>query len=282
MRLSHFLFIVLALAAAGGLALGAYTTRASWLPHLTGPEPAANAEGEGEHDHGHGEENRVELSPQARANLGLDVRPVRPGTYWKKIWVPAVVIDRPGQSDRGLTAPVSGVVSEIRARPGDTVAPGSPLFTIRILSETVQNAQAELYKTMEELEITAAQRKLLRAGGEAIAEARLIELDNQEKRLRATATALRQELSLHGLRPGQIERVAKGDFATEVVVSAPEPSPDDLRLLPKTSTKADQARLAFEVKDLQVHLGDQVRIGQTLCLLANHQALFIEGHAFKD
>jgi hypothetical protein len=31
-----------------------------------------------------------------------------------------------------------------------------------------------------------------------------------------------------------------------------------------------------------VNLGDQVQVGQSLCLLANHQRLFVEGRAFKS
>jgi cobalt-zinc-cadmium efflux system membrane fusion protein len=36
------------------------------------------------------------------------------------------------------------------------------------------------------------------------------------------------------------------------------------------------------MKELKVNLGEQVTAGQTLCLLANHQRLFVEGRAFKS
>ncbi|MBX9581625.1 MAG: hypothetical protein K2X87_15090, partial [Gemmataceae bacterium] len=38
----------------------------------------------------------------------------------------------------------------------------------------------------------------------------------------------------------------------------------------------------YEVQELKVTLGEQVTAGQTLCLLANHQRLFVEGRAFKS
>ncbi len=37
----------------------------------------------------------------------------------------------------------------------------------------------------------------------------------------------------------------------------------------------------YEVQELKVELGQQVQVGQTLCLLSSHQALYIKGHAFK-
>ena len=36
------------------------------------------------------------------------------------------------------------------------------------------------------------------------------------------------------------------------------------------------------MQELKVELGEQVQAGQTLCLLANHQSLYIEGHGFKQ
>ena len=39
---------------------------------------------------------------------------------------------------------------------------------------------------------------------------------------------------------------------------------------------------AFELQELKIGLGQQVQAGQTLCLLADHDALAVEGHAFRD
>src|SRR5262249_26104311 len=39
---------------------------------------------------------------------------------------------------------------------------------------------------------------------------------------------------------------------------------------------------AFEVQEVKVELGQQVQAGQTLCVLANHQVLAVEGRAFRD
>ena len=79
----------------------------------------------------------LKLSPQARKNLGLVSKPAKLQTYWKKVQIPGVIVDRPGRSDRGITSPVVGVVTQIHAFPGDTVRPGDRLFTLRLFSSTV-------------------------------------------------------------------------------------------------------------------------------------------------
>jgi hypothetical protein len=50
---------------------------------------------------------------------------------------------------------------------------------------------------------------------------------------------------------------------------------------PGTGPAPDEGAPAYEVQELKVNLGDQVQAGQTLCLLANHRDLFIEGQGFK-
>jgi hypothetical protein len=37
----------------------------------------------------------------------------------------------------------------------------------------------------------------------------------------------------------------------------------------------------YEVQELKVELGQQIQAGQNLCLLANHRALYLEGHSFR-
>src|SRR5262249_48615599 len=129
---------VLAVALMVGLGAAAYLTRARWLPNSAGDErPSAAA-----HDHEH--TDRVKLSPQAQANLDLAVEPLAPETYTRTVLIPGTVVDRPGLSDRGVTAPVTGVVTEVKIQPGDTVKPGEPLFAVRIVSELLLAAQAEL------------------------------------------------------------------------------------------------------------------------------------------
>lgn len=251
----------------GALVGGGWLARGAWLPLLGLQETAAADDDADEHDHhDHGKE-RVRLSPQARANLRLDVQPARRQSYWRTLSIPGIIVDRPGVSDRGVTSPIAGVVTNVHAKPGDTVKPGDPLFELRIISEYVQNAQTELFKTAKEMQLAEEQKNRLvesvRSG--AVSEARMIEIENQLRRLSTSAQTYRQDLLLRGLTPEQIQSAAEGNFIKQVTLKVP------------ASTVG-----LFEVQELKSNLGEQVQAGQLLSVLSNHQELYIEGHGFKQ
>lgn len=77
----------------------------------------------------------LEISVQARKNLGLVVKAAKPQEYWQSVLIPGEIADRPGVSDRGVTSPAVGIVTAIHAFPGDTIRPGESLFTLRLFSE---------------------------------------------------------------------------------------------------------------------------------------------------
>ena len=293
------------------LAIGvaAFVLRDHWLPSADDNAAIMNAGSAG------GAEPRLEaakiiLTDQAIANLRLRAKPVRPQTYWKTIQVPGMVVDRPGRSDRGVITPVAGVVTEIHCFPGDTVRPDEPLFTIRLLSESLHITQSNLFRTTQDIELARIQRDRLTRAGDAIVGSRVIEIENQVKRLQASEAAYRRELSNRGLLPQQIDTAAKGDYVSEIVVTAPQPSKgvepltsksidsqaDDAvtdlpSLAPRGNTsdfvqtvsnQSDMPHPTFEVEELTVDIGHPVQAGQKLCLLANHQSLAIEGRAFRD
>ena len=231
----------------------------------------------------------LKLSPKARKNLGLIAKAAKPQTYWRTIQVPGQIIDRPGRSDRGVTSPAVGAVVQVHAFPGDTVEPGDQLFTLRLFSEYLQNTQSELFKATRETQLVKEQRSLLeksvKAG--AIAEARLIELDNQLRRQSAAIQAYRQDLLTRGLKPEQIDEVTEGKFVSTIEVVAPPQLASTKRAadVQKSASQliADRTDgLDYEVQELKVDLGQQVQAGQLLSILSNHHSLYIEGHAFKQ
>ena len=259
---------LLAVALVAGLAAGAYLSRQSWLPLFNRETPPKPAEARD----AHAEPAKVLLSDQAIDNLGLTARPVKLQTFWKTLSVPGMVVDRPGRSDRGVVAPATGVVSNIRRVPGDPVKPGDELFTLRLLSESLAQTQTELFKAAQEVTLARAQRKRLESSGGAIPEARLIEVDQQMSRHQVAVNAYRQELQARGFSPEQIDRAAAGEFLREMSVYAPT----------RPTEKEADGSPAFEVQELKVGLGQQVQAGQALCLLADHDALAVEGRAFRD
>lgn len=287
--ISMFIGAAVVLAAVVGAALVA------WNGRWSGTDASTSVPHGGEEEHASAapEFTTVKLTLQARKNLGLTARPVRLQSYWRTIQVPGVIVERPGRSDREVTAPAEGVVAQIHAFPGDTVRPGAALFTLRLISQYLQTAQADLFKAARETELIAEQRRRLESAARsgAVAEARLIELDQEFRRQAAIIQASRQDLLTRGLTTAQIDEVARGRFVTSIDVAAPA---GDLAGDAQTASAAaeraspgepadevDGDGPAYEVQDLAVALGQQVAAGQLLCTLSNHHALYIEGHAFK-
>jgi biotin carboxyl carrier protein len=218
---------------------------------------------------------KIIVNEKAQQNLGLVSKPLKAETFWRTILVPGMVVDRPGLSDRGVVAPATSVVTRIARVPGDTVRPGEALFTLRLLSESLHSTQTELFKATEDLQIAQAQRQRYRDAAAVVPEARIIEVDNQITRLQVAIKADRQELQNRGFSKGMIDQAASGKFVNEITIAAPS-------LSPSVELATGASGPTFEMQELKVGLGHQVQAGQTLCLLANHQNLAIEGRAFRD
>lgn len=291
MHIRKVLVLVTATAALAALGAGGAWTYDTWRGWLFPAHSAAEAEAEEEH--AHEPEGRIRLSPQARANLRLVVQPIRLETYWRTLQVPGLVVERHGQGDRGVTAPVTGVVTRIAAVPGDAVRPGDELFTLRLVSDYVQNSQAQLYKTVRELEINRDEQRRLRGSpdSEALFRSRLIELGYEERRLTAALDTYRQDLFARGLTPHHLAEVIRGNFVTEIKVTVPGDGAappvaaggvQPAALVPTLSAETDAAAPVYDVEELKVKLGEQAQAGQTLCQLADHRQLYLEGRAFEE
>lgn len=258
------------------LGVAGYATRERWLP-VVFPPNAAKTDSAPTDEHAHAHADRVKLSAQAQANLRLDVDALTPGPYWRTVVIPGVVVDRPGESDRGVTARLAGVVTDVKARPGDTVKAGDPLFVMQLASEYAQSAQADLAKAAQELRIATTKRDstagLVKAG--TASATALAEDEAQVKRFTTQVQTIRRQLQTLGFTAAQIDKAEKGEAVTEVVVTAPARAQPD-------GSAGSQVEPIFEVQDLKVQLGEQVQAGQTLGTLAYHQRLFVEGRAFKS
>ena len=286
MKTQRVLLGVTGLVVVGGLATAAWFSRDQLNRWLT---PRAQAATTAERPTPVVEAKVLKLSPQARKNLGLVAKAAKPQTYWRTIQVPGAIVDRPGRSDRGVTAPAVGAVVQVHAFPGDTVKPGDRLFTLRLFSEYLQNTQSELFKATRETELLKEQRVLLAKAAKsgAVAETKLIELDNQIRRQSAAIQAYRQDLLTRGFKLDQIDEVTEGNFVSTIEVFAPplvsnirqpvDPQPTEAPLVDNRVTGP-----AYEVQELKVDLGQQVQAGQLLSMLSNHHSLYIEGHSFKQ
>lgn len=249
--------------------VAAYQTHDRWLPHVfpkapvsdTGTAPPV------ESDHGHDAHDRVKLSIQAQKNLALVVDTPTPQEYWRTILIPGTVVDRPGESDRGVTSRVAGIISVVHAKPGDTVRGGDPLFEMQLASEYLQSTQTDLVKSARELEISTARRDRIAEQVQKGTQSGMVLIDeeNQVKRFTTQVQAYRRQLVLFGLSAEQVNQAERGEIITHVTVTTPG------------TTEA-----IYELQELKVNLGDQVQAGQSLAVLANHQKLYVEGRAFKS
>jgi membrane fusion protein, heavy metal efflux system len=229
----------------------------------------------------------VRLSKQARANLKLVAKPLKPATYWRTVEFPGVIVDRPGVTDRGVVAPVTGVVTKVHAFPGDAIEPDAPLFTLRLTSDSLYDSQLELFKATKDTEIARNQLERLSEASQsgALPGSRLININNQIERLSATMQGYRQDLKARGLSDDQIASAAEGKFVTETVVLAPAEQDAGRNKQSSVSgavSPADKAPFTFEVQSLNVELGAQVSAGTVLCHLGDHRTLLIEGRGFKN
>jgi multidrug efflux pump subunit AcrA (membrane-fusion protein) len=265
---------------AAACALGAlWWTQDMWKPYIV-----VNAKDDEKKPDAHEQVERIKLSEQAQKNLRLVVKEPAHKTYWRKISLPGTVVDRPGRTDRGIPAPIAGVVVQVYAIPGKTIKSGDDLFKLRLVSESFQTSQMELYKSVRELEITQKERKRLESISSAVPPVRLLELEYQHDRLKVLIDAYRQDLRTRQLAPEQIDGIEKGKFVTEVVVRMPN------RLGDATVVKDDRTlgffsrvpRIVYEMHELKVNLGDYVQAGQVLAYVADHRMLYIEGRALKQ
>ena len=266
-----------------GVGAGAWFSRDRWLPQLT--ESSDSSELAQEDSPPITEPKMLKLSEQARANLALVSKPAKPQTYWRTIQIPGVIVDRPGVTDRGITSPIGGVVTQMHAFQGDIVRPGDKLFTLRLVSEYLQNSQSDLFKAIRETEISNQEISRLRelANSGVIPGKRIIELEQQLQRQSALIEAAKQDLLSRGLTTRQLQEVESGKFLKTVDVFAPAnaETKDEPVSVESTNTNDSSNGGFFEIQELSVDLGQQIDAGQSLAVLANHSSLYIEGHAFK-
>jgi len=268
-------------------------TRKQWLPpaisFLTSasapsgePGNKAGADDHAGHDHGaeseegHDEANSLQLSTQARKNIGLQTAAIKLQPYVRFLSVPAIVIGRPGRSHISVTAPLGGRVERVYPIEGDAVMPGQPLFDLRLTHEELVKAQSEFLSFAEQLDVELREIRRLEAivSSGAIAGKRLIERQYEKQKIEAVLNAQRQSLLLHGLSKQQIDGILKTRLLVQgVTVFAPE--------FPQNGYDETPSH-PFTVRTLHIKPGQYVESGAPLCSLMDYAELYIQGRAFEQ
>ncbi len=227
-----------------------------------------------EHEgHAHGADESVELSGAALKNIGYEPHTVALGGYQRTISMPGMVVERPGKSQVRVSAPLGGVVTRSYVMQGEAVAPDSRLFEIRLTHEELVSAQGVFLETAEALDVANSEIARLESITEGVvAGRRILEQKYERQKLEAKLRAQRQGLLLHGLSDAQVDEILETRrLMKSLTVYAP--SHDDC-----PTCHADHP---FHVQSLDVQTGEQVEAGHTLCILADHCELYIEGTAFE-
>ena len=290
-RLATLVVVLFALLASG---IVAWLTADRWLP-LVGFNPNAAEEAEhawlynpgGGHEHGAhegGSATEIELSPQALKNVGFEPFTVRPTDYDQMLTLPAIVVERPGRSQRQITAPLTGVVTDIHAVTGQAVEPDELLIEMRLTHEELVAAQRDYLRTAENLEIVNREIKRLESLGEGVvAGRRLLEQQYEKQKLEVSLRAEGQAMLLHGLSKEQVETIrTSGQLFQTITIRVPahEHPPTS----PEKDNAADpcNAHHPYQIQRLAVSPGEQVEAGQLLMVLGDHCLLHLEGLAFAD
>lgn len=249
----------------------------------------------GGHSHEHSDATSIDLSPQARLNLGLtaeQLRPVQLQDYYRSITVPAIVVERPGRTHIEVSAPLTGVVTAVHVVPGAAVEEGDLLFEMRLTHEDLVQAQVDFLKSLSELDVEqkeiARLQPLVDKG--ALAATVIREREYARDKLEALLSAQREALRLHGLSETQVNAIAEERrLLREVRVYVPSgdmSTGEQLQLtreLDEVAYYQDSPRKPpMVLQELSVHKGQALQAGATMCVLADYSELYIEGAAFEQ
>ncbi len=223
-----------------------------------------------------GGETSLQLSPQAQKNVGLELVTVAPRDFDRTISVPGMVAQRPGQTEIQVSAPMTGIVERIYPIRGEAVKPGQPLFDLRLTHKDLVDTQIAFLRIIEQLDVIDREVTRLEevTSSGAIAGKRLLERQYEQQKTQAGLRAQQQALILHGLSRKQIEDIKKTrKLLKRVTVYSPQP---------RDESQNAKAENLLQVSTIEVGRGEHVNTGDPLCVLGDHETLYIEGKAFEE
>ena len=137
------------------------------------------------------------LTPQAWKNIGLVTDTVSPSDFVKVVSVPAIVVDRPGRSQIQISAPMTGIVTQVYPLERQAIEPGDALFDLRLTHEDVVTAQSEFLTQLQSLDVINKElARLKRIGEGVIPGKRIIEQEYKRDEAQTSLAATRRAASL--------------------------------------------------------------------------------------
>ena len=229
----------------------------------------------GHDDHDHDTVESLELSAAAWKNIGLTTGLVTTDKFVKKVSVPAIVVERPGRSQIQISAPMTGIITQVYPLEREEVEPGEALFDLRLTHEDVVTAQSELLKCLHDRDIVQAELKRLKNISEGVIPgSRIIQQEYKVDEAKHALSAIKQTLLLHGMSVEQIANIEKTrQLLKQITVVAPSYEKDHSHL---------DLQHRFHVQSIRVSRGQSVMAGDLLGTLADHCLLYVEGQAYED
>ncbi len=264
-----------------GGAVGATMTQASWMPHAkkfmayVQNKKETDAKADANEEPADVAPDTLVLTEVAWKNIGLKTGSVKAEDFVKVISVPAVVVERPGRSQIEITAPMTGMVTQVFPVEREVIQPGMPLFELRLTHEDVVSAQGDFLAGLQKRDVVTKELNRLRGIGEGIIPGkRIVEKQYELETANASMAAIRQSLLLHGLSEEQVGAIEQNRRVLQsvTVVAPPFASNHD-------HTEAEHK---YHVQTVSVNRGQSVNAGQLMGVLADHCLLYVEGHAFED
>lgn len=260
--------------------VAAWFTQAQWQPHAQRfmdyiQNKKADSDEEVEEAAPSETPDTLTLSPTAWKNIGLETAMVKPRAFAKVVTVPAMVVDRPGRSNNDITAPMTGVVSQVYPVERQAIEPGMDLFDMRLTHEDVVTAQTDFLAALQSLDVANQELGRLQNIGEGVIPGkRIIEQRYVRDKAQSEISAKRQSLFLHGISKEQIAKMEQTrEVLREITVVAPD--------YPKNH-EHEGIEHQYYVQSIKVNRGESVEAGQLMAQLADHCLLHIEGKAFED
>ena len=228
--------------------------------------------------HAHGPEiESVHLTKQALANLNLKVESPKLSKYRRYVSMPGVIVEMPGVSDLTVSAPVSGIIQQVRVRNGQSTKSGERLFRLQITDRDLISAQTRLLNILSQLDTKnlEAERLASLATTNSVLKSKQRELDYALKQLVADRDVARQEILARGLPAPSLARIMEQPKLIEQL---------DVKV-PEYDIGNDESLediYPLTVQSIEAKPGLQVERGQTLCEVANHRILQVRGDAFEN
>lgn len=215
-------------------------------------------------------EERIVLTEEGRWSAGIELGRAERKPYERSVAFPGIVRTRPGQSIVKVPAPLTGIVTRVHRERGEAVVPGQPLFEIALTHEELIKDQAEFLAALQKVRILEQEIERLKTVSEGIIPRKeLLQREYEYRLLQAELGTDRQVLQLHRLPADHIASIERNRKLVEsLTVSVPEVSQDESCVL--------------QIQEISVEKGQAVTVGESMCVIADHCELLIEGSAFED